>query len=127
MENNTRLDIIVFGATGYTGGYVVENLVKTIDQENSDLTWGVAGRTEKKIREVLDEVSKHVGKILDGVEVIVADVSDEASILRMCQRGRIIINCVGPYSLYGEVVVKNCVVVSVTIIVSFLLKTKIFV
>ena len=121
METESRLDIIVFGATGYTGGYVVENLVKTIDQENSDLTWGVAGRSEKKIREVLDEVSKHVGRILDGVQVILADVSDEDSILKMCQRGRIIINCVGPYSLYGEVVVKNCVVVGVTITTSVIL------
>ncbi|XP_037045719.1 saccharopine dehydrogenase-like oxidoreductase [Bradysia coprophila] len=109
MANENRLDIIVFGATGYTGGYVVESLIATIDKENPNLTWGVAGRSEKKTTEVLNEVSKHVGKSLVGVEVIVADVKDEDSILKMCKRGRIIINCVGPYSLYGEVVVKNCI------------------
>lgn len=112
MENENRLDIIVFGATGYTGNYVVENLIKTIDKENQDLTWGVAGRNEKKTRDVLDKVSTYVGKNLDGIPVIVADVGDEDSILKMCKRGRIIINCVGPYSLYGEVVVKNCILVS---------------
>ncbi|KAG4081196.1 hypothetical protein HA402_014644 [Bradysia odoriphaga] len=109
MTSGNRLDIVVFGATGYTGGYVVENLIKTIDKENPGLTWGVAGRSEKKTREVLDRVSTYTGKNLDGIEVIVADVADEDSILRMCKRGRIIINCVGPYSLYGEVVVKNCI------------------
>lgn len=112
MANENRLDIIVFGATGYTGAYVVENLIKTIDKENQDLTWAVAGRNEKKTRNVLDDVSAYVGKNLDGIPVIVADVNDEDSILRMCKRGRIIINCVGPYSLYGEVVVKNCILVS---------------
>ncbi|KAJ6641697.1 Saccharopine dehydrogenase-like oxidoreductase [Pseudolycoriella hygida] len=109
MANENRLDIIIFGATGYTGNYVVENLVKTIDKENGDLTWGVAGRNEKKTREVLDKVGNCIGKNLDGIPVSVADVADEDSILKMCKRGRIIINCVGPYSLYGEVVVKNCI------------------
>lgn len=113
MANENRLDIIVFGATGYTGGYVVENLIKTIDKENQDLTWGIAGRSEKKTREVLDKVSVYVEKNLDTIPVIVADVNDEDSILRMCIRARIIINCVGPYSLYGEVVVRNCIVVCV--------------
>lgn len=112
MANENRLDIIVFGATGYTGSYVVENLIKTIDKENQDLTWGVAGRNEKKTREVLDKVSTIVGKNLDEIPVIVADVNDEDSILKMCKQGRIIINCVGPYSLYGEVVVRNCILVS---------------
>lgn len=112
MANENRLDIIVFGATGYTGSYVVENLVRTIDKENQELKWGVAGRSEKKTRDVLDKVSTYVGKNLDGIPVIVADVSDEDSILRMCKQGRIIINCVGPYSLYGEVVVRNCIEVS---------------
>lgn len=112
MANENRLDIIVFGATGYTGSYVVENLIKTIDKENQKLTWGVAGRNEKKIREVLDKVSTYVEKNLDAIPVILADVNDEDSILRMCKQGRIIINVVGPYSLYGEVVVKNCILVS---------------
>lgn len=111
MASESRLDIIVFGATGYTGAYVVEHLIQTIDKENPDLTWGVAGRSEKKTKEALKQLSKYVEKNLDGVEVIVADVGDEDSILKMCQRGRIIINCVGPYSLYGEVVVKNCILV----------------
>lgn len=112
MNNETRLDVIVFGATGYTGGYVVENLVRTIDKENKDLTWGVAGRNDAKTREVLERVARYVGKNLDGIPVIIADVNDEDSILRMCKQGRIVINCVGPYGLYGEVVVKNCILVS---------------
>lgn len=112
MTSENRLDIIVFGATGYTGHYVVENLIKTIVKENHDLTWGVAGRNEKKTKEVLDVVSSYVEKRLDDIPVIVADVDDEDSIYQMCKRARIIINCVGPYSLYGEVVVKNCILVS---------------
>jgi len=109
MDNENRLDIIVFGGTGYTGLYVVENLIKTIDKENQDVTWGVAGRDEKKTREALKKVSSYVGKNLDDVPVILADVKDEDSIYKMCKRGRIIVNCVGPFTLHGEIVLKNCI------------------
>lgn len=112
MTDETRLDVIVFGATGCTGKYVVENLIKTIDKENQDLTWGVASRNETNARDVLEEISNYAGKNLDAIPVISADINDEDSILRMCRRGRIIVNCVGPYGLYGEVVVKNCILVS---------------
>ena len=40
--------------------------------------------------------------------MVIADVKDEESIKSMCERAKIVINCVGPYRFYGETVVKQC-------------------
>ena len=108
-NDGLRLDLIIFGATGYTGQYVIENMIKTAEQENQDLKWGIAGRSREKLQKSLDSVLSLAGKQSLDIPLIVADVSDEQSILNMCKRARIIVNCVGPYGLYGEVVVKSCI------------------
>ena len=104
-----RLDFIVFGATGLTGQYATENIIKTIEKENTGLTFGIAGRNESKLRDVLDTLSGYTGKNLDHVRLIVANVDDEQSILDMCNQAKVILNCVGPYHLWGEIVVKSCI------------------
>ena len=45
---------------------------------------------------------------LSSVEVIIADIENVDSIRSMCERARIIINCVGPYRFFGEKIVKEC-------------------
>lgn len=69
MENvedvpRRKFDIIVFGASGFTGQYVVEELARTVDAENG-VTWAVAGRSMKKLQNVLATASKETGKQLD--------------------------------------------------------------
>ena len=49
------------------------------------------------------------GEDLQDVPVIVADVSAQESLDKMCQKARLVLNCVGPYALYGEPVVRACV------------------
>ena len=55
-----RYDVVIFGATGFTGQYVVEELVRTIESE-PDLTWAVAGRTMDKLQKVLVTTSSTTG------------------------------------------------------------------
>ncbi|KAI1289826.1 Saccharopine dehydrogenase-like oxidoreductase [Halotydeus destructor] len=109
VEDVNRLDIVIFGASGYTGQYCIENLVKSIDKENSGLTFGVAGRSADKLKQSLATVSGWLNKSIENIPIIVADVNDEQSVLAMCRRGRIVVNAVGPYSWFGEVVVKSCI------------------
>jgi short subunit dehydrogenase-like uncharacterized protein len=103
------LDIVILGATGFTGQYAVEDIVKTIDKENQGLVWAIAGRNEAKLRGVLESTSKILGKNLENVPVLVVDVNDFASCRSMAQRTRVVVNCVGPYIFFGENVVKACV------------------
>ena len=99
-------DIIVFGATGYTGKNVIQYVAHSAN-ELGDIKWAVAGRDELKLRRVLglipsDQKSSDVG-------VIVCDVKDELSLLEMAGRGKLLLNCVGPYRFSGEAVVKACI------------------
>ena len=63
-----RYDLVVFGATGYTGQYVVEEVARTAQKEASEgkvpLTWAIAGRTKNKLQDVLTTAKKETGKML---------------------------------------------------------------
>ncbi|KAF2886884.1 hypothetical protein ILUMI_19287, partial [Ignelater luminosus] len=104
-----RLDIILFGATGFTGKHTAPYLYKFASVKNS-LKWGIAGRSKQKLKDVLRETAKIINvDDLSHIPIIIADVEDEDSIRKMTAQARVIINCCGPYELYGEVVVKACI------------------
>uniref|UniRef100_A0A1I8MIE1 Saccharopine dehydrogenase NADP binding domain-containing protein n=1 Tax=Musca domestica TaxID=7370 RepID=A0A1I8MIE1_MUSDO len=100
-----KLDAIIFGATGYTGQIVVEDTVDIF----GDLKWGIAGRNESKLKDVLVKAGKRTQRDLSHIPIILADVNDPKSIEAMAQKCKVILNCCGPYRLYGEVVVKACI------------------
>lgn len=61
MANYSReFDIIIFGATGYTGMYVIEELANSA--KNSSIKWAVAGRNIEKLKSSL----RHVQEYLSG-------------------------------------------------------------
>lgn len=104
----SRYDLVIFGATGFTGQYVVEEVIR-ISEHNPKLTWAVAGRRASRLKEVLSNAYKEAGKEVEDIPVITADVEDVASIIEMCKQSKVVLNCVGPYRFYGEAVVKACV------------------
>jgi short subunit dehydrogenase-like uncharacterized protein len=55
-----RYDIVVFGATGYTGTYVVEEIARTVEEERG-LKWAIAGRSSSKLKSVLSTASRNTG------------------------------------------------------------------
>ena len=100
-----RADVVIFGATGYTGQYVVEHAARAAKRGGGDpFTLAVAGRSEDKLRKVLSQAAAATGipELEKETEVIVADVADQDSLERMAARGRVVLNCVGPYRFYGE-------------------------
>uniref|UniRef100_A0A1B6MG41 Saccharopine dehydrogenase NADP binding domain-containing protein n=1 Tax=Graphocephala atropunctata TaxID=36148 RepID=A0A1B6MG41_9HEMI len=103
----SRLDIVIFGATGYTGKVAVQQILKLVKEKH--ISWGVAGRSVTKLKEVLTEVSEKSGENLEDVSVIAADVKDYKSLCEMAVRAKVVVNCVGPYRFYGEPVVKACI------------------
>ncbi|EDW84892.1 uncharacterized protein Dwil_GK14366 [Drosophila willistoni] len=100
-----RLDVIIFGASGFTGKYTVYEAVSVLN----GLRWGVAGRNREKLQQVLKEMGAKAQKDLSQIPIIVADVFDEASLLEMAKRCRIVVNTAGPYRFYGEKVVSACI------------------
>ncbi|KAF5276903.1 hypothetical protein FQA39_LY06454 [Lamprigera yunnana] len=103
-----RVDIVIFGATGVTGEYTAPYVYRLAKEKG--LTWGVGGRSEQKLKDVLKRTADRVGvENLNDIPIFIADTSDEDSILQMTSKAKVIINCCGPFIKYGEVVVKNCV------------------
>ena len=59
-----RYDLVIFGATGFTGQFVVEEMVRVQEEEGGSLTMAVAGRNMEKLQKVLEQASKHTGNLL---------------------------------------------------------------
>ncbi|XP_041660386.1 saccharopine dehydrogenase b [Cheilinus undulatus] len=103
--------IIIFGATGFSGQFVVEEVARCAAESPGGLKWAVAGRSRQRLEDVLKQAAGRLSMpdLRTDVEIIVADVSIEESLALMCQQGLVILNCVGPYRFYGEPVVKACI------------------
>jgi short subunit dehydrogenase-like uncharacterized protein len=95
-------EIIVYGATGFTGRLVAEHLLKTYGA-TGDLKWAIAGRNLAK----LDEVRSEIGAPAN-LPVVIADSSDPASLTAMARRSRAIVSAAGPYQLHGSGLVAAC-------------------
>jgi short subunit dehydrogenase-like uncharacterized protein len=102
-------DIVVFGASGFTGEYVVEYLVKHIKKSGSNLKWAVAGRSESKVKATLLRLSSLLDTDLSSTPIIIASVGDDHSLDSMNRQAVLLINCTGPFRYYGEAVVSSCV------------------
>lgn len=104
-----RLDIILFGASGFTGKHTIPYVHKFSRSDGRSLSWGIAGRSKRKLTDTLKEVSKKLNADFGKIPIIMADISDRESLRKMAERAKIVINCCGPYKFYGEPVVKACI------------------
>lgn len=109
-----EFDAIVFGASGFTGQFVVEEMAISMEMDTlykqNYIKWAVAGRNRDKIAKVLEgAVESTKIEWCKDVPIIEADVEDYDSLLSMCKRTRLVISTVGPYRFFGEPVVKACV------------------
>ena len=102
MSSTPEFDIIVYGATGYTGRLVAEYLSQEYASD-SDLRWAMAGRSQSKLEAVRDEIGAPAGTPL-----VVADTGDADSLRAMAERTRVVLTTVGPYQLYGSDLVRIC-------------------
>ena len=90
-------DIVVWGATGFTGRLVIEYLCTNYP----DIKVAIGGRNEEKCNRLLEELEL-------GVPIFIADAFDEPSLRTMVQQTRVICTTVGPYSKYGQLLVDIC-------------------
>ena len=99
---NRPHDIVVYGATGYTGRLVAEYLAH--HYQGKGPKWAMAGRSAEKLAEVRDLIGAPADTPL-----IVANSDDPASMKALAESARVIVTTVGPYQLYGEPLLKACV------------------
>lgn len=102
MNKSREFDIIIWGASGFTGRLVVEYLFKQYGT-SGNLKWAMAGRNQEKLENVRASIAD------TSVPIVVSDSSDEASIKQMVLRTKVICTTVGPYAIYGSKLVAACV------------------
>jgi short subunit dehydrogenase-like uncharacterized protein len=102
MNPSANYDVVIYGATGFTGRLVAEYMNATYGV-GKDVSWAMAGRSLDKLKTVRDEMG-----IPKSVDLIVADASDPASLDAMVKSARCILTTVGPYQLYGTPLVEAC-------------------
>ncbi|MEV1289551.1 saccharopine dehydrogenase NADP-binding domain-containing protein [Micromonospora sp. NPDC049679] len=94
-------DIVVFGATGFTGGLTAEYLAA---HAPVGMRWALAGRNREKLTALRDRLGGAAGS----VGIVDADVTDAGSLRRLAEATRVVVTTVGPYIRYGEPLVAAC-------------------
>ncbi len=102
MSNEKLYDVVIYGASGYTGRLVAEYMTKQYPK-GSGVTWAMAGRNAEKLAQVRDEI----GAPAD-TPIVVADSENADSLNAMVDATKVVCTTVGPYQLYGEPLVAAC-------------------
>jgi short subunit dehydrogenase-like uncharacterized protein len=95
------LSVVVLGASGVTGRSVAAYVADRA--EELGVSWAAAGRDPARVGRVLDEIG------VTAPETIAADVDDPSSLAAMAARTKVVLDLVGPYTLYGRPVIDACV------------------
>ncbi|KAI4206309.1 MAG: hypothetical protein LQ346_001134 [Caloplaca aetnensis] len=103
QSNSRKYDLILLGATGYTGRLCAEHITKSLP---TDLKWAVSGRSHERLAAVVQEVKSHnPDRLQPAVEATTLSLED---LRLLAQKTRLILNTVGPYYRYSSPVVQAC-------------------
>jgi short subunit dehydrogenase-like uncharacterized protein len=98
-------DIILFGATGFTGKLVAEYLAK--EAKGRDVKWAIAGRNPVKLEAVRAELAR-TDPALGDLHLLTAESHDVAALDKLAPQTRVVCTTVGPYLKYGKELVAAC-------------------
>jgi short subunit dehydrogenase-like uncharacterized protein len=103
-----KYDVILWGATGFTGQIVAAYLTKNYGVESEKLRWAMAGRSPQKLEAVREEIAKESPEATK-IPLVIADSDDIASLQAMAAQATVICTTVGPYARYGAKLVAACI------------------
>jgi len=98
VNDRAKYDVVLYGATGFTGSQTAEYFD---DRVGNQLRWAIAGRNADK----LAQLRTHLRSAPD---VLVADSDDNGAIDAMVAQTRVLLTTAGPFARYGEAAVRSC-------------------
>ncbi|WPB77371.1 saccharopine dehydrogenase NADP-binding domain-containing protein [Archangium violaceum] len=98
-----EFDLVLFGATGFTGRLVAEYLVK----KRPSLRWALAGRSRERLERVREELAALEPSAKE-LPLVVGDSLDKAAMEGLASRTRVVCTTAGPYARYGSVLLGAC-------------------
>ena len=97
-----EFDVVVFGASGYTGKLVAE-YIQSEYGENGSVKWAIAGRNKEKLEGIREELG-----LSADLSILEVDSNDQDSLNAMTSSTKCVLTTVGPYQLYGSNLVQSC-------------------
>ncbi|MDC0509224.1 saccharopine dehydrogenase NADP-binding domain-containing protein [Gammaproteobacteria bacterium] len=97
-----EFDVVVFGASGYTGKLVAE-YIQSEYGENGSVKWAIAGRNREKLEGIREELG-----LSSELSILEVDSNDQGSLNAMTGSTKCVLTTVGPYQLYGSNLVESC-------------------
>jgi short subunit dehydrogenase-like uncharacterized protein len=104
MSANREFDLVVYGASGFTGQLIAEYLAERYGADG-ELRWALAGRNAEKIAGLVTSAG-----LPASLPIIAADSSDPDAMRALAARTRVVLSAVGPYQLYGNELVAACAI-----------------
>ena len=107
MKDKRSYDIIVWGATGFTGKLICQYLMKNYGTGvGSALRWTIAGRNHKKLETIRKDLKLNNP---EEMPILIGDSLDLESLIAITSKTKVILTTVGPYSLYGKTLIEACI------------------
>ncbi len=100
--SDREFDVVIFGASGYTGKLVAEYVHDQYGDDQS-IKYAIAGRNTEKLLEVKKDLNLN-----EDITILEVDSTDLDSLDKMTTSAKCILTTVGPYQLYGSKLVESC-------------------
>jgi short subunit dehydrogenase-like uncharacterized protein len=104
MPGEREYDVVLFGATGFTGGLTADYLAANGPE---GLRWALVGRNRAKLEAAAARLAA-AGPVAPAPALIEADAADAVALAKVAEAPRVVITTVGPYALYGGPLVAAC-------------------
>ena len=101
-----EFDIVIWGATGFTGKLTAEYLLGTYGTDA--FRWALGGRSRAKLESVREAIAKETGADASALPIVLGDAHDAVSMAALARRAKVVCSAVGPYALYGSELVAAC-------------------
>ncbi|MEM6821556.1 MAG: saccharopine dehydrogenase NADP-binding domain-containing protein [Verrucomicrobiota bacterium] len=101
-HQNKEIDVVIYGATGFAGKLIAEYFQNAYT--DSDVRWAMAGRNLDKLQRIRDEITAPPDTLL-----LTSDSKDISGLSKIARQAKVVLSTVGPFTLYGQELVKACV------------------
>ena len=108
MTKPRKFELVLWGATGFTGKLVAEYLVRHYSAKGKPLSWAIAGRNQAKLEALRQSLQQQEPSVQD-LPILLGDSQDSESLERMAAQAQVVCTTVGPYAKYGAKLVAACV------------------
>ncbi|MET0286943.1 MAG: saccharopine dehydrogenase NADP-binding domain-containing protein, partial [Polyangiales bacterium] len=105
MARSRVHDVVIFGATGFTGGLVAAYFAEHVSLDRTP--WAIAGRSREKLVALRERLSLK-NPACARLPIVIARSDDRGSLAALAKNARVVISTVGPFAKHGEPLFASC-------------------